>query len=576
MRIRETTSTTAPTPAERRLGERIAEARRAVGLTQTQLADEIGASLWSVESLEQGRGDVERHLEAIAHATIKPVRWFYRLADAEPTFLADAPAAVPSLGWRAADYLAEVRAAAEERGRAGLRRLLLGSIALLVLVRFFTEGVPILPAFATFTDVLVFFVLVAVAVGRRPDVPSELTKAPFITPVLLFLCLCVFSALVNLSRVAPGPVLLFLYNFLGPLGVYYATARLWPIGNTRSISRLLVSLGIVQFAVVLFVDLPRFVSTRNPDEISGTFGFNPYQLVFYLIVFASLVAGIATFEPKRRTARLAPVLIGASFVVIFLAQYRALLITTALSALAVGFLLRSRGRGLIIGTFVVVALIGALAYVSSRFPVTKYEPAVVALRTQPTTFTSARLGAAGDVVKLYGDDPRFIVTGTGPGTYSSRAWRTFALLYNTSRTDTSGPYVSALTGGAYRTDVSTRYVLPRYAHAEAIFGSKVLSAPFSSYLALLAEVGVGGFILIVGLYVGALLRAGRLLQTAIRKAVPGDPLPAVLLACVIGFFVLLQMAVLENWWEATRVTFPVWMLLAIGQKELEARTPWLR
>jgi hypothetical protein len=361
------------------------------------------------------------------------------------------------------------------------------------------------------------------------------------------------------------------------LGVYYATARLWPLGNTRSISRLLVSLGIVQFAVVLLVDFPRFLATRNPDEISGTFGFNPYQLVFYLIVFASLVAGIATFEPRSRVARLAPLLIGTCFVVIFLAQYRALLITTGLSAVAVGFLLRSRGRGVLVGSFVVLACVGALMYVASRFPLTKLEPTVVALRHQPTTFTSARLGAADDVVKLYGDNPRFMITGTGPGTYSSRAWRTFALIYNTSRTDTAGPYVSALTGGrGYRTDVSNKYVLPRYQHSKAIFGSKLLAAPFSSYLALLAEVGIGGFLLMVGLYVGALLRASRLLQSAIRAAVPDDPLPAVLLACVIGFFVLLQIAVLENWWEATRVTFPVWMLLAIGEKELKGRTRWLR
>jgi DNA-binding XRE family transcriptional regulator len=555
----------APTPRDVRLGELIAQARRGAGLTQAQLADEIGVSLWTIENIEQGRGESERYLGSIARATLKPEGWFVPNGtdEADPTM--GKPVVTHPSGSASALPVPQVAWATG-------RKLILGSIALLVLVRFLTESVPFLPRFGNFADTVVFLVLVALAVGRRPDLPSELMKAPFIAPVLLFLCLCVLSALVNLSRVAPGPVLLFLYGFLGPLGVYYATGRLWPVGRTRSLSRLLVTLGVVQFAAVLFVDLPRFLSTRNPDDIGGTFGYNPYQLVFFLVVFASLVAGIATFEPGRLTARLAPLLITASFLVIFLAQYRALLVTTALSALAVGFLLRSRGRGLLVGSLVVVAFIGALTYVTSRFPITKYRPTVSALRTQPTSLAYPRLGAAGDVLRLYDDNPLFIVTGTGPGTYSSRAWRTFALIPSTSRTDSASPYVSALTGGhGYRTDVSDRYVLPRYQHAPAVLGSRVLSQPFSSYLALLAEVGIGGFLLMVGLYVGGLVRASRLLLATIRDAVPDDPLPAVLLACAIGFFVLLQIAVLENWWEATRVTFPTWMMLAIGEKEFKAR-----
>lgn len=563
----------APQPGEVRIGELIAQARRNLGLTQAQLADKIGTSLWTVENLEQGRGELDRHLSSIARATFKPERWFVRngadKAGLTETTNGEAIVAAPAGPAPALSVPPPVWGTG--------RRLILGSIALLVLVRFLTEGVPFLPRFGNFADVLVFLVLVAVAIGRRPDLPSELTKAPFIAPVLLFLCLCVLSALINLSRVAPGPVLLFLYGFLGPLGIYYATGRLWPVGSTRSLSRLLVYLGVAQFAAVLFIDLPRFISTRNPDVIGGTFGYNPYQLVVFLILFASLVAGIATFEPSRLTARLAPLLIGAAFLVIFLAQYRALLVTTALSALAVGFLLRSRGRGLLVGSLVVVAFIGALTYVSTRFPITKYQPAVSALRSHPGSLASPRLAAADDVLKLYGDDPLFIITGTGPGTYSSRAWRTFALIPSTSKSDSASGYVSALTGGhGYHTDVSDRYILPRYEHAPAILGSRILSQPFSSYLALLAEVGLGGFLLVVGLYVGGLYRASRLLRATIRAAVPDDPLPAILLACAISFFVLLQIAVLENWWETARVTFPAWMLLAIGEKEFKARATAVR
>jgi hypothetical protein len=57
----------------------------------------------------------------------------------------------------------------------------------------------------------------------------------------------------------------------------------------------------------------------------------------------------------------------------------------------------------------------------------------------------------------------------------------------------------------------------------------------------------------------------------IRSPQPGDPLPALLLACAVSFVVLLQMGLLENWWEVTRVTFIAWLLLGVTSKELSQR-----
>ena len=51
----------------------------------------------------------------------------------------------------------------------------------------------------------------------------------------------------------------------------------------------------------------------------------------------------------------------------------------------------------------------------------------------------------------------------------------------------------------------------------------------------------------------------------------GDPLPAVVLATAIAFLTLVQMALLENWLEVTRVTFVAWTLLAVSAKELDVR-----
>src|SRR2546428_702763 len=132
---------------------------------------------------------------------------------------------------------------------------------------------------------------------------------PCSLPVLLFRGLFALSAVVNLGRVETGPVLVFLYGFLAPLGIYAGVYRLWPTGNAMALSRLLVALGVIQLVVVFVIDLPRFVASgHNPDVVSGTFGTNAYQLVFFLLVVLGLLAGIFTVEPKRTAARFAPAL----------------------------------------------------------------------------------------------------------------------------------------------------------------------------------------------------------------------------------------------------------------------------
>jgi hypothetical protein len=337
------------------------------------------------------------------------------------------------------------------------------------------------------------------------------------------------------------------------------------------LSRLLVGLAHVQFLAVAAFDLPEFLRTRNPDVVSGTFGDNPYQLVFYLLVVAALLAGIATFEKRRLAARFAPLLFVAIAATVFLAQYRTVLITTMLTLLVVAaFLSVGRRRGLLLGAGLLVTFVAMLSFVQRSFPETKFKTVVSTIQSDPWFYFTTRLHSADGLYALYSDQPRAIVTGTGPGTFSSRAWRTFAILERT-RTNVAAPLAEKLTGGNYRTDVADEYVVPRLRDAQTVQGSYALTQPFSSYASLLAEVGVLGCAILIGLYGIALLRAGRLTLAAFRTAVPGDPLPALLLAATVAFLVLLQLAAFENWLEVTRLTFPSWILLAVATKEFRAR-----
>jgi hypothetical protein len=534
-------------------GQRLAEARRRAGLSQKSLATELGILLWNVEQLELGRGDAAIRAQALTIVGAAPAATGPPLAT---------PVGVPDVSITRNPWL--------PGDKAG-RDLVVGSMGLLVLIRFFTEVVPVLPRAANFVDIPIVIALGVAAALRQPST-LRIKPVSFAVPAMLFLLVCAGSVALNPSRVAAGPALVFVYGFLAPIAVYASVVRLWPSNHASTLSRALVALGAVQLVVVFMIDLPRFLASGNPDVISGTFGTNAYQLVFFLLVFTALLAGISVVEKERLVARFAPVLFVLTLGAIFLAQYRALLVTTAVSVLLIGILLGRRGRGVLVGAFILGSFVIALSYIASSFPGLRFASTIASVSQSPGFYVSERLRSSGMFLDLYRDEPLSALAGSGPGTFSSRGWQTFANASSTSRSNVAGGYVVAVTGGSgYRTDVSDKYVLPRLRGATVIQGSRALTSPYASYSSLLAEVGVVGFLLIIWIYVWALARAWRMTARGLRRTRPGDPLPALLLASTIAFSILLQMAFLENWLEVTRVTFLAWAIFAVATKEFQAR-----
>jgi len=221
---------------------------------------------------------------------------------------------------------------------------------------------------------------------------------------------------------------------------------------------------------------------------------------------------------------------------------------------------------------VAAAFVTTLSYVASHFPELKFASTVTTYEQRPGFYISKKIEVFHTITRLYTDEPRFIITGTGPGTFSSRAWQTFGRANSRSRSNVQGRYVNALTGErAYSTDVSDKYVAAQFRNSEVIEGSRQLSSPYFSYLALLAEVGVPGFLAVVFIYLLAATRSVRLTIRNLKNAAVGDPLPALLIATSIAFIALLQMGFLDNWFETTRATFLVWTMLAVVTKELSGR-----
>lgn len=559
------TTVAAPTRRARSVGQRVTLARQEANLTTKDLADRLQVSVWTVEQLERGELDIFPRLAGIAAATERPPVWFVTGHGAvDPEEGEEAPGGASSSGSETPLALANARTAD--------RNLVLTSLALLLVIRFLTEAIDVLPNFAGFVDIPILVVLMVAAGLRQTETPTDRTAQRLIPPAMAFLLLCVIAAAANPSRVAIAPAMLFVYGMLSPLVVYFCVSRLWPAGNAAVFSRLLVALLLVQLVVVVAVDLPRFVASSNPDVISGTFGTNAYQLVFFLLVAAALLAGIFTFEPGRVVARFAPLLLAAIFLVVLLAQFRALLFTTVLTVLLVGALVgTSRSRGIAVGFFGLISFLLVLSYVASAFPFLKFGQDLSTLNREPTKYFTERLHTVDTLGQLFNDNPLFIATGTGPGTFSSRGWYTFAVSDSTSSSNTAGPIALKLTGGVYHTDVSDKYVLPQLESGATLNGSTAISSPRSSYLSVTAEIGLLGLILVFMIYGRALASAIRMTLSIRRDAARGDPLPALLLASTAAFFILVQLALLDNWLEVARITFFSWALLAIATKEFEAR-----
>ena len=530
-------------------GAQIARARRAAGLTQRDLAERLGVPLWAVARLEDGATATAEQLETISALT-------------------GASIAAPRIA--APRRPAPVKRQQEDADPQQIGKWVVAiSLCLLVLIRFFSEKAGILPFSVSFVDVPVLALLLFSAVVWPARQVADEGAGTYVGMAGLFFAWCALSSLANLERVEPGPVLLFIYGFVAPFLVYAAVSRIWPTGNLRWLTQLLVLLAAVQLVVAAGYDLPRFISSANPDVMSGTFGENGYQLVIFIFMVTTLLAGSWIFDPGTLVSRLAPGLIAALAVLIFLVQFRAFLLTLFVTLVLLAFLMGRGAKGVIVSGAVALVFVLALSYVAREYGL-KYVGALQSLTSEPTQFAEARYGMVEDVAGAYSDAPIRLVTGTGPGTFSSRSWRTFAESDRT-KSSTASPLAQKLTDGPYVPDVAAKYTLPRYQSAETLGGSAAVTQPFSSYTALAAETGLPGTALMLGAWFLAFLAIVHRTRIAIRRRRPRDPLPQVMLATVAMFAVLLQLAVLENWLEVARMTFICWTLFAIANKEYMAR-----
>ncbi len=443
------------------------------------------------------------------------------------------------------------------------RRLLYLLIFIVALVRLFTETLGVLPRALNFADLPLFLYACAALLARR-DVKGETTsfyRRSLSRPLKMFTAWVMLSTAVNLMlyNIHFLPALVFWAFHLEPIVFALLLMRLgWNQEDTQKLSKLLVAIGLVQIPLSL-IQLLSVFSEDNPDLASGTFGTNGSQMCFFLVLVIAYLLGRYLMESRIRWLLPVPAL-----VVVFYAQgFKALWLPFVLT-IPVGVLLcypgnkrRKWGSVALVVAFVLLVAF-PIGKVTSRQTTEffRWEYVSDVLRSG-AIWNLGKIQSFVNVGRIYTDSPIATLVGVGPGSYSSRASQTFTqvALEPDSPTNVVYGYVSPTPPGA----LTEKYIVPEVFKSEILFGSGTIDGPFNSYVALLAEVGVVGFALYAAIY----YRVSKKVLAAGQKAwgERNSELFAISLAAICGLLTLFEMAFLDNWLEASRVTIPLWLVL---------------
>jgi hypothetical protein len=459
--------------------------------------------------------------------------------------------------------IASVAEANSARARHMWAMGLSASLVLIVCIRFFSEDLRMVPRVVQYIDVPITLTVACCAVLAFIRKGYVRGKPRLGGLLYLFVCVSLVSAWINASRTELLPVAMFIFNFTAPLIIAVATihARL-ERKDVQYVVRTFFWLGVLQLTVGVFYGLPRFFVSKNPDMVSGTFGQNAYQFTYFIGLWLLYILGGTLVGPDlRRRGRNVGVGLAALtvFGLFYAAQYRSMLIFFTLVILLVLWVSPARvSRRALMTITISAASVITLLVVATAYPELKLLKVFDLFEDSSPVAESGKIQAVKNVVTMYGDLPQAVLVGSGPATFSSRAYQTFS---NKPRPEKEaiGALAVRLGGGQYTTDVSRRYIasIP----FKPIQGGTTASSPWSSFTTLAAEVGPIGLVVYLWAYLMALVFSYRRLRAGPRE---GDYLgPRLAFVCFGGLLLLLVQALFDNWLETTRVAIPLWLLVGL-------------
>ena len=441
-------------------------------------------------------------------------------------------------------------------------------IVILLISRVFSETFGLLPKAVDLIDFIVIPMLLLLCTVQSIKNKSRIFQQ--ILPVIgLYVTVAAISIVVNWNRVNFGPAFLFIFGILeGPL-LYVVLNLLIKNKNDliEKIFKFFKFIIIIEILAVLFISIPAFIITQDPDKISGTFGNNCYQFSVLLTILGGFSLGQYYLQKKKSFLYLMALLF---FIVTFiLLQYRTALPAFFLS-FTVGFVVLF-GRKFIRLSFALmvvgISLGYGMSYMNSSDIDLKYDDLLTLAANPSIVLNYGKVKSYVNTWLMYEEYPYMAIIGSGPGTFVSRANYTFTVEMSSSKSKGVGAILQSVFGNNnYYTDVQIKYILPLYS-MDVLFGSIQINNPNSSVLANAAEVGLSGLLIICVLY-GTMLRyCIKFLNYAkFKKDAILIPLSTSL---VISFIYFILISPLDNYMEIARVSLPVWVLFWAVSNQVE-------
>lgn len=448
--------------------------------------------------------------------------------------------------------------------------------------RFFATSIKIVPQEMTYIDFLAYpFVFLSVIWMFRSKEKNLMVMCLF-----FFLALVFISLLINNQNTSIGLSLLYLFGILGgPFTASYLQYATTIHGKrTEIIGKALSIVLYINILIFVFLNIPTFLSSKNPDVVSGTFGF---QGAYYFVVLIGVLLGymLGLYMNRQISPRKYMFLFIFWVLVFLLAQFRAgaigFLFCVVISLIIIfknSLVSQKTKRNLwnLVISFVLLYIFVFPSFeqkAESIYKQNKYDDIIRLLSTPEIILSAPKFQQALFVYKLYSDYPYTLLLGLGPGSIMSRGFQMSREAMDIRNTPINKPKAAH--------DIIWKYVLnehpldmrwqKKYApmfdtRQEAWLmgrgGSYVTEVPFASIYSIMMETGLISILLILAVYIISASKMWRLSKMFIHR---GDGIgTGFSIGALFGLIQILSIIWADNYLEVQFITYPTWFLVGMA------------
>jgi len=436
-------------------------------------------------------------------------------------------------------------------------------VFLLIVIRFFTERIPVLPRFLNPVDFVMGPLLLPfclISISRRAKWKLNESKIVALTGVVVVAW--GFSWLININGAHWLGAVLLIIGLLTPILFYLILVNFdFGYDSARLVMKLLLVLFVINL-VIASVDVFMGIDEESADFVFGTFGVNPNQLAFFLASMVFYYFASWLYEGATNWKIVAFIW---GLLLFLLCGFQTMWVIMPVA----GALVFVRYGKLSVRLLLAVSLSSIVPLLVLSLFTFQHFRIFSVLTTSFEQFDQlGKVELVENVASFWQEHPEAALTGVGPGSFNSRAFRSIAIIpyHSAEGTDVAATVVDPF----YRSVLSDRYIIPYFVRGRFYLSGANTDGPFTSYVSVPVEIGLIGAFGLFGIY--ALVTWSLIESLRKTKIMRVRVLASWALANIL---MLLGIAAVDNYLEVTRYTIPVWLSVAIwkiSQQRLEGES----